>query len=63
LWNQHFSFISVRRVEQPIGTGYTLGTPTAKSEEEIAQDFVKAFKNFEQLFGIKNFKIYITGES
>lgn len=53
----------MNRVEQPIGTGFTIGTPTANSEEEIAQDFVKAFKNFELLFGIKNFKIYITGES
>jgi len=51
------------RVEQPIGTGFTIGTPTANSEEEIAQDFIKFFKNFQQIFGIKNFKIYVTGES
>jgi carboxypeptidase D len=36
---------------------------TATSEEEIAQDFIKFFKNFQDLFGISNFKIYITGES
>ena len=51
------------RVEQPVGTGFTIGTPTANSEEEIAQDFIKFFKNFQQIFGIKNFKIYVTGES
>ncbi|OJJ46999.1 hypothetical protein ASPZODRAFT_131918 [Penicilliopsis zonata CBS 506.65] len=50
-------------VDQPVGTGFALGTPTADSEEEIAEDFVKFFKNFEELFGIKNFKIYVTGES
>jgi hypothetical protein len=51
----------VDRVEQPIGTGYTVGKPTAKSEEDIADDFVGFFKNFQQTFGIKNFKIYVTG--
>ncbi|KAF2434694.1 carboxypeptidase S3, penicillopeptidase S3, CPD-S3 [Tothia fuscella] len=50
-------------VEQPIGTGFTVGTPTAKTEEEIAADFVGFFKNFQTTFGIKNFKIYVTGES
>ncbi|TID26545.1 pheromone processing carboxypeptidase (Sxa2) [Venturia nashicola] len=48
-------------VEQPVGTGYTVGTPTAKSEEEIANDFVGFLENFENTFGIKNFKIYVTG--
>lgn len=50
-------------VDQPVGTGFSTGTPTATNEEDIAQDFIKFFKNFEILFGIKNFKIYITGES
>ena len=51
------------RVEQPIGTGFSIGTPKATTEEEIAQDFIKWFKNFQDLFGIKNYKIYVTGES
>ena len=51
------------RVEQPVGTGFSIGEVTAKTEEEIAQDFVKFFKNFETTFGIKNYKIYVTGES
>ncbi|KAL4924150.1 putative pheromone processing carboxypeptidase (Sxa2) [Aspergillus undulatus] len=50
-------------VEQPVGTGFAIGEVTATSQEEIAADFVKFFKNFEDLFGIKNFKIYVTGES
>lgn len=50
-------------VEQPVGTGFSIGTPTATSEEDIAADFVKFFKNFLDIFGIKNYKIYVTGES
>ncbi|KAJ6092671.1 hypothetical protein N7486_007960 [Penicillium sp. IBT 16267x] len=50
-------------VDQPVGTGFSTGKPTANSEEEIAQDFVKFFKNWQEIFGIKNFKIYVTGES
>ena len=51
------------RVEQPVGTGFSIGEVTAKTEEEIAQDFIKFFKNWEKTFGIKNYKIYVTGES
>lgn len=50
-------------VEQPVGTGFSLGVPTATSEEDIAADFVKFFANFAETFGIKNFEIYVTGES
>lgn len=50
-------------VEQPVGTGFSIGEVTATTEEEIAQDFIKFFKNWETTFGIKNYKIYITGES
>ncbi|KAL4890848.1 Alpha/Beta hydrolase protein [Aspergillus ambiguus] len=50
-------------VDQPVGTGFSTGTPTAVSQEETAEDFIKFFKNFQKLFGIKNFKIFVTGES
>ncbi|KAH8423180.1 putative pheromone processing carboxypeptidase (Sxa2) [Aspergillus melleus] len=50
-------------VDQPVGTGFALGTPTAVSQEETAKDFIDFFKNFQKLFGIKNFKIFVTGES
>ncbi|WVO14452.1 hypothetical protein L204_102086 [Cryptococcus depauperatus] len=50
-------------VEQPVGTGFSIGTPNATSQEETAQDFIKWFKNFEDTFGIQNYKIYISGES
>ena len=51
------------RVEQPVGTGFSIGEITATSEEDIAQDFVNFFLNFQNLFSIQNFKIYVTGES
>ena len=35
----------------------------ATSQEDIAQDFIKFFKNWQDIFGIKNFKIFVTGES
>ncbi|MBE7180467.1 MAG: hypothetical protein INR71_04510 [Terriglobus roseus] len=50
-------------VEFPIGVGFSQGEVTAKSEEEVAQDFLGFFKNFQKEFGISKFKIYITGES
>ncbi|KAE8352258.1 Alpha/Beta hydrolase protein [Aspergillus coremiiformis] len=50
-------------VEQPVGTGFSIGKPTATTQEETAADFVKFFKNFQDIFGIKNFTIYVTGES
>ncbi|KAJ9620999.1 hypothetical protein H2203_007586 [Taxawa tesnikishii (nom. ined.)] len=50
-------------VEQPVGTGFSIGTPNATSQEQIAQDFIKFFKNFQEIFGTKNYKIYVTGES
>jgi carboxypeptidase D len=44
-------------------TGYSIGTPTVTNEEEIAQEFLRFFKNFESIFGIQRFKIYVAGES
>ncbi|KAI9642591.1 hypothetical protein NHQ30_009396 [Ciborinia camelliae] len=54
---------SCSAVEQPVGTGFSIGEVTATSEEDIAEDFVNFFLNFQKTFGIKNFKIYVTGES
>lgn len=50
-------------VEQPVTTGFSTGTANATSEEDISADFVAWFKNWQNVFGIKNYKIYVTGES
>ena len=46
--------------EQPVGTGFSTGKVHAHSEIGVAKDFVGFFKNWEKLFGIENYKIYIT---
>ncbi|KAL9073142.1 MAG: hypothetical protein Q9157_004855 [Trypethelium eluteriae] len=50
-------------VDQPVGAGFAVGDIRAHNEVDIAKDFVGFFKNWEQLFGIENYKIYVTGES
>lgn len=34
-------------VEQPVGTGFSIGKPNATNELDVSSDFVKFFKNFE----------------
>ncbi|KAG4420523.1 hypothetical protein IFR04_006343 [Cadophora malorum] len=50
-------------VEQPVGTGFSIGNVTATGEEDIAEDFANFFLNFQKIFRISKFKIYVTGES
>ncbi len=50
-------------VEQPIGTGFSQGTPTATNQAQTAADFLGFFKRFVDTFNLHNKKIFITGES
>lgn len=50
-------------VEQPVGTGFSQGIPTATSETDVAAQFLGFFKNFLDTFDLYNKRIYITGES
>ncbi|TKX23521.1 serine carboxypeptidase-like protein 5 [Elsinoe australis] len=50
-------------VEQPVGTGFTQGTPTATNEDEAAAQFLGFWKNFVDTFGLHNRKVFIVGES
>lgn len=50
-------------VEQPVGTGFTQGPVTAKSEFDVAHQFMSFYKNFVDTFDLKGRKVYITGES
>ncbi|KAL1412773.1 hypothetical protein Q8F55_000521 [Vanrija albida] len=50
-------------VDQPVGTGFSTGTPTARSAAEVATQFADWFGQFSKTFGIRNYKIFVTGES
>lgn len=50
-------------VEQPVGTGFSQGTPNATSEADVAAQFMGFWKNFVDLFGLHHRKVYIAGES
>jgi carboxypeptidase D len=50
-------------VEQPVGTGFSQGVPTATSEEEAAAQFLGFWKNFIKTFELEGRKVYIAGES
>lgn len=47
-------------VDQPVGAGFSNGKKTAHNEIGISKDFVGFFKNWEKLFGIENYNIYVT---
>ena len=49
-------------VEQPVGTGFSQGTPTATSDEDVADQFLGFFMNFVETFGIHGYTVYITGQ-
>lgn len=50
-------------VEQPVGVGYSQGTPDIYNEVQLGEQFVGFWKNFIKTFGMEGYKMYITGES
>ena len=50
-------------IEEPIGSGLTLGSPNITNEYELAQQFLGFYKNFVDVFGLYKWKTYFTGES
>ncbi|CAJ2505982.1 Uu.00g001120.m01.CDS01 [Anthostomella pinea] len=50
-------------IEQPIGVGYTQGTPDITNEVELATEFRGFWKNFISTFDMQKFDMYVTGES
>ncbi|KAI1394372.1 alpha/beta-hydrolase [Hypoxylon trugodes] len=59
-WNR---LTNVVWVEQPIGTGFSRGKVTARSEEDVAAQFLGFWKNFIDTFSLQGYKVYISGES
>ncbi|KZS90898.1 alpha/beta-hydrolase [Sistotremastrum niveocremeum HHB9708] len=55
---------SLLYVEQPVGTGFSLGTPTALNENDVASQLVGFFTQFLNIFEeLKGKKFWLSGES
>lgn len=50
-------------IEQPVGVGFTQGTPDISNEVELGLQLAGFWKNFVTAFGMENFDMYLTGES
>lgn len=51
-------------MEQPVGTGFSQGTPNAQNEEDVAAQLVGFMQQFLEVFSeLKGKKLYLTGES
>ncbi|KAL5512219.1 hypothetical protein ACEPAG_3504 [Sanghuangporus baumii] len=51
-------------VEQPVGTGFSQGTPNIRDEDDLAAQLVGFFQQFLDVFPeLKGKKLYVTGES
>ncbi|KAJ4300604.1 hypothetical protein N0V88_003284 [Collariella sp. IMI 366227] len=59
-WNR---LTNVVWIDQPVGAGFSQGTPTATSSEEVAQQFLGFWTNFVDTFALQGFKVYVTGSS
>lgn len=55
---------SVLWVEQPVGTGFSQGTPNIMDEDDLAAQLVGFLQQFLEVFSeLKNKRFYLTGES
>ena len=50
-------------IEQPVGVGYTQGTPDISDEIGLSKEFLGFYKNFVDTFDLQNRDVYLTGES
>ena len=55
---------SMLYIEQPVGTGFSQGTPNIKNEDDLAMQFVGFLQQFLEVFPeLKGKKTYLSGES
>lgn len=55
---------SVLWVEQPVGTGFSQGTPNIQNEDDLSAQLVGFMQQFLEVFAeLKGKKLYLTGES
>ena len=51
-------------VEQPVGTGFSQGTPNVENEDQVAEQLVGFMQQFLEVFSeLKGKKLWLTGES
>ncbi|KAK4960611.1 hypothetical protein LTR10_003507 [Elasticomyces elasticus] len=50
-------------IEQPVGVGFSQGTPNITNEVELGEQFTGFFKQFTETFATQEYDIYVTGES
>jgi len=61
-WSWHH-LTNVVWIDQPVGSGFSQGTPTARDEADVARQFLGFWKNFVDTFSMQGFTIYVTGSS
>ncbi|TDZ61158.1 putative serine carboxypeptidase [Colletotrichum trifolii] len=61
-WSWH-RITNVVWIDQPVGTGFSTGEPTAHDEFDVARQFQGFWRNFIDTFGMKGYRIYMTGSS
>ena len=55
---------SVLWVEQPVGTGFSQGTPNIENEDQLAEQLVGFMQQFLEVFSeLKGKKLWLSGES
>ncbi|KAJ7667096.1 alpha/beta-hydrolase [Mycena rosella] len=62
--NSWTNLSSVLWVEQPVGTGFSQGTPNITNEDDLAAQLVGFMQQFLEVFSeLKSKKLYLSGES
>ncbi|WPG98619.1 Hypothetical protein R9X50_00141200 [Acrodontium crateriforme] len=50
-------------IEQPVGVGFSQGTPNITNEVELGEQFLGFYKQFAKTFSAEKYDLYLTGES
>jgi carboxypeptidase D len=50
-------------IEQPVGVGYSQGTPNIRNEKQLGLQLIGFWRNFISTFEMEGATTYITGES
>lgn len=50
-------------IDQPVGVGFSRGTPSITDEDGLTEQFIGFWRNFVDTFGMHGWKVYIAGES